>query len=104
MDIQQLRCFLAVAEKLHFGRAAERLHMTASPVSRVVKDLERELGADLFIRGYHQIQLTPAGRELARRVPPLLAELDRLRGEVQSVAAGEDRVVRLGASHLSPPG
>lgn len=104
MDIAQLRCFLAVAEELHFGRAAERLHMTASPVSRIVKDLERELGADLFVRGYHRIQLTPAGRELARRVPPLLADFDRLRSKVQLVAAGEDRVVRLGGSHLSPPG
>ena len=103
MDIAQLRCFLAVAEELHFGRAAERLHMTASPVSRIVKDLERELGAELFVRGYHQIQLTPAGRELARRVPPLLAEFDRLRSEIQLVAAGESRVVRLGGSHLSPP-
>ncbi|WP_433306902.1 LysR family transcriptional regulator [Actinoplanes sp. CA-030573] len=104
MDIAQLRCFLAVAEELHFGRAAERLHMTASPVSRIVKELERELGTDLFVRGYHRIQLTPAGRELARRVPPLLAEFDRLRSEVQLVAAGEERVVRLGGSHLSPPG
>ncbi|BBH70045.1 transcriptional regulator [Actinoplanes sp. OR16] len=103
MDIQQLRCFQAVAEELHFGRAAERLHMTASPVSRMVKDLERELGADLFIRGYHRIQLTPAGHELARRVPPLLAELDRLRSEIPLVAAGGDRVVRLGASYMSPP-
>jgi DNA-binding transcriptional LysR family regulator len=104
MDVQQLRCFLAVAEELHFGRAAERLHLTASPVSRIVKDLERELGADLFVRGYHQIELTPAGVELARRAPPLLAEFDRLRSDVQLVAAGEGRVVRLGGSHLSPPG
>ena len=104
MDIQQLRCFLAVAEELHFGRAAERLHLTASPVSRIVKELERELGAALFVRGYHRIELTPAGVELARRVPPLLAEFDRLPSEIRLVAAGEDRVVRLGGSHLSPPG
>lgn len=101
--MQQLRCFLTVAEELHFGRAAERLHMTPSPVSRSVKDLERELGAELFVRGYHTIQLTPAGRELALRVPPLLAGFDRLRSDVQLVAAGEDRVVHLGGSHLSPP-
>jgi DNA-binding transcriptional LysR family regulator len=103
MDLQQLRCFLAVAEEMHFGRAAERLHMSASPVSRIVKELERELGAELFVRGYHQIELTPAGRELARRVPPLLAEFDRLPSEVRLVAAGEARVVRLGGSHLAPP-
>ena len=103
MDMQQLRCFLAVAEELHFGRAAERLHMTPSPVSRSVKDLERELGAELFVRGYHAVQLTPAGRELALRVPPLLAEFDRLRSDIQLVAAGDERAVRLGGSHLSPP-
>jgi DNA-binding transcriptional LysR family regulator len=103
MDLQQLRCFLAVAEEMHFGRAAERLHMSASPVSRIVKELERELGAELFVRGYHQIELTPAGRELARRAPPVLAEFDRLPSEVRLVAAGQARVVRLGGSHLSPP-
>ncbi|MFC4063542.1 LysR family transcriptional regulator [Actinoplanes subglobosus] len=104
MDIQQLRCFLAVAEELHFGRAAERLHMTASPLSRIVKELERDLGTELFIRGYHQIQLTPAGQEMVRRVPSLLAEFDRLRNEVLIVAAGADRAARLGTSHLAPPG
>jgi len=103
MDLPQLRCFLAVAEELHFGRAAERLHMTASPVSRAVKDLERELGAELFVRGYHQVKLTSVGQELARRVPPLLAEFDRLRSEIQLIAAGEERAVRLAGSHLSPP-
>jgi DNA-binding transcriptional LysR family regulator len=103
VEIQQLRCFLAVAEELHFGRAAERLRMTASPVSRMIKDLERELGTELFVRAYHQIELTPAGRELAVHVPPLLAALDRLPGEIQRVAAGETRPMLLGGSHLSPP-
>ncbi|MBL7255960.1 LysR family transcriptional regulator [Paractinoplanes lichenicola] len=103
MDVQQLRCFLAVAEELHFGRAAERLHMTASPVSRIVKELERELGAPLFVRGYHQVELTPAGRALAARVPPLLDQLERARAEVRLIAAGEQRAVHLGGSHFAPP-
>ena len=68
MDIAQLRCFLAVAEELHFGRAAERLHLTPSPVSRAVKELERELGAQLFVRRYHDVQLTSTGNELLSRV------------------------------------
>jgi DNA-binding transcriptional LysR family regulator len=103
VDIQHLRCFQAVAEELHFGRAAERLHMTASPVSRMVKELERELGAELFVRGYHQVGLTPAGRELAERVPPLLAGFDRLGSEVRFAADGGRRVIHLGGSHFSPP-
>ncbi|MFJ3212549.1 LysR family transcriptional regulator [Streptomyces flaveolus] len=103
MDIQQLRCFLAVAEELHFGRAAERLHLSPSPVSRIVKDLERELGAELFIRGYHQVELTPAGRELFVRVPPLLAAFDRLPSDVRLAAAGDQRVVHLGGTFSAPP-
>ncbi|MDP9792972.1 DNA-binding transcriptional LysR family regulator [Catenuloplanes nepalensis] len=103
VEIQQLRCFAAVAEELHFGRAAERLHMTASPVSRMVKDLERELEAELFVRRYHQIELTAAGRELVARVTPLLDAFDRLKGEVRRAAADDRRTVRLGGSHYSPP-
>ncbi|MET0419705.1 MAG: LysR family transcriptional regulator [Actinoplanes sp.] len=103
MDLQQLRCFLAVAEELHFGRAAERLHMSASPVSRTVKDLERELEVELFLRSYHQVELTPAGLELARRVRPLVAQLDRLPNDIRLIAAGDAAVVHLGGSHLAPP-
>jgi DNA-binding transcriptional LysR family regulator len=103
VDIQQLRCFLAVAEELHFGRAAERLHLSPSPVSRIVKDLERELGAELFIRGYHQVELTPAGRELFMRVPPLLAAFDRLPSDVRLAAAGDQRIIHLGGTFSAPP-
>src|SRR4029453_11903979 len=103
MDLQQLRCFLAVADELHFGRAAERLHMSASPVSRTVKDLERELEVELFLRSYHQVELTPAGLELARRVRPLVAQLDRLPNDIRLIAAGDAAVVHLGGSHLAPP-
>jgi DNA-binding transcriptional LysR family regulator len=102
MDVQQLRCFLAVAAELHFGRAAERLHLTPSPVSRAVKDLEREIGAELFVRRYHQVDLTAAGRRLAELAGPLLADFDRLTIEVQAVAAESRMVVRLAGTHLAP--
>jgi DNA-binding transcriptional LysR family regulator len=100
VDVQQLRCFLAVAEELHFGRAAARLHLTTSPVSRAVKDLERELGVDLFVRRYHQVELTRTGAELVDRVRSILEQVD----DLKSVAEGSrSQVVRIGGTHLSPP-
>lgn len=103
MDVQQLRCFLAVAEELHFARAAERLHLTPSPVSRAVKDLERELGAELFVRRYHQVELTSSGSVLVGRVRGILEQVDGLKEAVRQASAAESRVVRMGGTHLCPP-
>ncbi|WP_214108241.1 LysR family transcriptional regulator [Acrocarpospora catenulata] len=102
MDVQQLRCFVAVAEELHFGRAAERLHLTPSPVSRAVRDLERELGVALFVRRYHQVELTSDGRALLDPVRDVLLRVDSLKGLVNAPTAAR-RVVHVGGTHLSPP-
>jgi DNA-binding transcriptional LysR family regulator len=103
MDVQQLRCFLAVAEELHFGRAAERLHLTPSPVSRSVKDLERELGVQLFVRRYHQVDLTPTGQLLVARVRSILEQVDGLKAVAAEAAGPSQRVIRIGGTYLSPP-
>jgi DNA-binding transcriptional LysR family regulator len=101
MDVSQLRYFLAVADERHFGRAAERLHLTISPVSRAVKHLERELGTDLFVRHHHHVELTTAGRHLARHATDLLQDFDRLRRELSRDYGRAP--IRLGATHLAPP-
>ncbi|MFI6937070.1 LysR family transcriptional regulator [Streptomyces sp. NPDC050287] len=66
LEVRQLRYFMTVAEELHFGRAAERLGMAQPPLSRAIRDLERQLGVQLLERTTRQVTLTPAGQTLLR--------------------------------------
>jgi DNA-binding transcriptional LysR family regulator len=95
-EFSQLRCFAAVAEELHFGRAAARLNMTQPPLSRQIQLLEHAIGAGLLERTSRSVRLTPAGRAFyaeARRILDLaegagLAAKRVARGEAGSVKIG----------------
>ncbi|MET7998228.1 LysR substrate-binding domain-containing protein [Amycolatopsis sp. NPDC005232] len=86
MELRQLKAFVVVAEELHFGRAADRLHMAASPLSRQIRSLERELKAVLFRRTTRHVELTPAGRVLLERGRAILREVDVVTRTVTEVA------------------
>lgn len=88
MDIRQLRQFLAVAETLHFGRAAQRLNMTQPPLSQSIQALERELGAALFIRTKRSVALSPFGAAWLPHVRAALASVDALPEAAHRLLAG----------------
>ena len=88
MEFRHLRYFLAVAEELHFARAAERLHIEQSPLSRAIRALEEELGAQLFVRTSRSTRLTLAGKLLMENAPRVLLALDQARESVKAAANG----------------
>lgn len=95
MDIRDVKAFIAVAEELHFGRAAERLHMAQPPVSRTIRALEHELGVSLFTRDTRNVRLTSAGQEFVQPARDILEAFRRAKRIVQAAGRGETGLVRL---------
>ncbi|MFE0488814.1 MULTISPECIES: LysR substrate-binding domain-containing protein [Streptomyces] len=93
LDLRKLRYFAAVADRLHFGRAAEDLHIAQPALSRQIRALEQDLGAPLFTRDTHGVTLTDAGRQLLDDAGPLLASAQAVRRRVTAAARGGRRLV-----------
>jgi DNA-binding transcriptional LysR family regulator len=101
MEMRHLRCLVAVAEELHFGRAAERLHLSQPPVSLAIKELETELGVQLFERHTRRIALTRAGEEALLDARAVLARTELLRRRAQEEAQGRSGAIAIGFISLA---
>jgi DNA-binding transcriptional LysR family regulator len=96
IELRVWRQFLALAETLHFGRAAQRLHMTQPPLTQAIQQLERRLGAPLFERTRRSVALTPAGAALVEPARQLLLQAAALAARARDAAGGEIGRIRLG--------
>lgn len=96
IELRPLRQFVAVAEELHFGRAAQRLHMTQPALTQAIQQLERKLGAPLLHRSQRRVALAPAGAALLPELRRLIATADALPAQAQAAAAGQAGRLRLG--------
>ena len=97
MDIRQLRCFVAVAETLHFGNAARQLNMLPASLSRHIRLLEEEFGAKLFARTTRDVSLTEAGALAVEPVRELIERYEKLADAVRRKGAVEGSVLRIGS-------
>ena len=97
----QLAGFIAVAEELHFGRAAERLNMTQPPLSRQIQKLEKGIGTDLLERDNRKVQLTAAGRAFLDEARRLMALADRAPVTARRIATGRSGLLRIGFTAAS---
>jgi len=101
IETRQLQCFVAVAEELHFGRAAKRLNMTQPPLSRQIQILERTVGGALFLRTSRSVQLSEAGKSLLEHARRILRLLDNAQMLAQEVAEGRRGTLRCGYTAAS---
>jgi DNA-binding transcriptional LysR family regulator len=95
-SVRELECFVAVAEELHFSKAARRLHLSQPPLTRQIQSLERKLGVQLLKRKTRQVELTSPGRNFLNDAREALHQLDRAMITAQRMQQGENERLRLG--------
>jgi DNA-binding transcriptional LysR family regulator len=98
VELRHLRYFIAVAEELNFSRAAQRMHMAQPPLSAAIRQLERDLGVDLFVRTTREVKLTEAGRAFLDGARRTLADAERAAENAKRAAAGELGQLRIAYS------
>jgi len=96
VELREIRVFLELCDELHFGRTAERMHLSQTRVSQLVRSMERKLGAQLFERTSRRVALTPAGRRLHDELAPAYRELAGVLGRAYAANGSIDGVLRLG--------
>ena len=96
LQLTELRAFLALADHLHFGQAADQLHLTQPALSKQIQRLERKVGGPLVVRGYRDVRLTPAGVALLARARPLLRDAAATLEAAQMAALGRLGTLRIG--------
>lgn len=100
MELRHLKYFVAVANELHFGRAAEKLQIAQPPLSQQIKALEEELGVLLFERTKRRVALTESGKAFLKRVNKILKDIDQACVEAVSIHRGESGQIKLGFAGL----
>ncbi|HUG78017.1 MAG TPA: LysR family transcriptional regulator [Burkholderiales bacterium] len=103
-ELWQLRYFVAVAERLHFGRAAAALHISQPPLSRAIRALEARLEVRLLERSRRRVELTPEGARLLEEARRAIAQLERTVRELRRMASGEQGRLRIGFVSLADYG
>jgi DNA-binding transcriptional LysR family regulator len=96
MELRHLRYFLAVAEELHFGRAAEKVFIAQPPLSRQIKNLESELGVELFERTKRRVRLTPYGSYLKEEATKVFQQIESIRSHIRLLEKGVEGRIKIG--------